>query len=233
MLSKEEKELISSVNPLQSRTNSKYVLFGNLFPDCNDRFYSNWSYCKEFVLDNTYNFCKNSTQTLKETTLVVSVDCENSIELIKKLIHQFEDYLGWEHSNIFESGGGGFIIIKGSVKWSLAPPILSFYASLVRLAVHLESVDDIINQVTNKQTKVNYRKFTYGASTDPFILNHENFISFLNMVKNHSEFVGQFKDNWLKVPYGAVHSLGIFYFLNNPKLKSNGSFLKKEIDFVK
>lgn len=231
MLSEQEKELISSINPTRYNTNSKTVLFGNLFPDWNNRFVDNWSTCKEFVLDNTYNFCKNSTQELKETTLVVSVDYENSIELIKKLIHQFEDYLGWEHSNIFEFGK--FIIIKGSVKWSLASPILSFYASLVRLAVHLESVDGIINQVTNKQAKVNYPKFTYGASTDPFILNHNYFISFLNMVKNHSEFIGKFKDNWLKVPYGAVHSLGILNFLNTPCLKCHNNFLKKEIDFVK
>jgi hypothetical protein len=98
--------------------------------------------CKEYLLDYVYMThnkdapCMYAITTNKKaclTELRVMVGCFEFIENSLDLINQVESHLNIENSLLFVLPNNDKAhVFRGSPKWMIAPPMLSFYSLLVR-----------------------------------------------------------------------------------------------------
>jgi hypothetical protein len=111
--------------------------------------------CKEFVLDHHSLAVNEKPQMIiyggqeappppsLQQVLVYFSGKPKHVVNSEKLVHQFEDRLEIPHSLIYSTSFEYGYIFCGSLRWMIAPPMLSLYTLLIRLGYTVSDIDSI------------------------------------------------------------------------------------------
>lgn len=172
--------------------------------------------CKEYILDHIHStihkvptvYVPKSDACLDETRIVLH-KAEDDIDKSMDLLNKVEDHLKIPKSICFKANNS-FFVVRGSPRWLIAPPMLSFYTLILRAGKFhdkTKSLEDIFSLPIGANID-----YTVWAGSKPAI----------TAIMKHGDqaiFGLDMKSNWFTNPFPDPHQRGI-YTMGTGSLKS-------------